>query len=183
MLAVKHGDLSKTIEINHTYGNDRNELYDISMAFNNMIKDLNNHIKNECKAEIAMQRFKFNMLQYQINPHFLCNTLESVRMKALLNNDDEVAEMLFILSRVYRNVVKGSGVVSIKHEAENVISYLRLCAIRYKSLFNYNLSIDSSVLGYQIVQHTLLVLVENFFTHGLDTSKADNHITIEVLCT
>ncbi|WP_300381517.1 histidine kinase, partial [Clostridium sp.] len=102
MEKVKGGNLNVEIPIT----SDNDEINYISENFNEMCKELNNHIKKIYLAEIEQKKAEMIALQNQINPHFLYNTLESIRMKAICNGDKEVGKMLYTLWFLFRKQVK-----------------------------------------------------------------------------
>lgn len=99
-------------------------------------------------------------------------------MKAILNEDAEVDEMIYILSKIFRNSIKENSIISIRHEIENCKNYLRLCDIQYDNLFSYTFHIDNKLLSQPIIQHALIVIVENYIMHGFDSNRSDNCIRI-----
>ncbi len=76
-------------------------------------------------------------LQNQINPHFLYNTLESIRMKAICNGDKEVGKMLYILSVLFRNQLKDKNIITINTELKYCTKYVELFKFRYNDLFDF----------------------------------------------
>ena len=89
MLHIQNGELDTYIPIDNKH---KNELNDSSVSFNDMLRDLNLYIDKVYKTEIENQRYQLKALQSQINPHFLYNTLEAIRMKAVLREEPEIAE-------------------------------------------------------------------------------------------
>lgn len=91
MLRIQNGELDSYIPVDNKH---KNELVDISVSFNDMLRNLNLYIDKVYKTEIENQRYKLKALQSQINPHFLYNTLEAIRMKAVLQEEPEIGEMI-----------------------------------------------------------------------------------------
>lgn len=175
MLQVQNGNLETRIPVDIR---QKNELTDISVSFNDMLHNLNYYIDRVYKSEIENQRYRLRVLQSQINPHFLYNTLEAIRMKAVLQNQPDISEMVYILSRIFRNSIKAEGILTIRQEIENCKNYLKLCNIQYKDLFRYEFAIQESLLPERIIQHALLVMIENYIMHGFDSNRDDNVIRI-----
>jgi len=171
MTKVQQGDLNAYIK---TIDSQSDELYDISVAFNKMLENLNLHITNEYTAQLDAERYRFRMLQSQINPHFLYNTLEAIRMKALLVHQEEVGEMVMILSKIFRSCIKAEGITTIRQEIDNCNLYLRLCHLQYGERLTYHLDVQPDIMNCKIMQYSMLVLVENFVLHGFDSGKNDN---------
>lgn len=175
MLHIQNGELDTYIPIDKKH---KNELNDISVSFNDMLRDLNLYIDKVYKTEIENQRYQLKALQSQINPHFLYNTLEAIRMKAVLREEPEIAEMVYILSRIFRNSIKTEGILPVRQEIENCKNYLRLCDIEYKNLFSYSFQIENELYDEPIIQHALLVMIENYIMHGFDSNRNDNTLLI-----
>lgn len=175
MLRIQNGELDSYIPIDRK---QKNELVDISVSFNDMLHNLNLYIDKVYKTKIENQRYKLKALQSQINPHFLYNTLEAIRMKAVLQEEPEIGEMIYILSKIFRNSIKTESILSVRQELENCKNYLRLCDIQYKNLFRYDFRIDPALLPEPIIQHALLVMIENYIMHGFDSNRKDNCVSI-----
>lgn len=175
MLRIQNGELDSYIPVDNKH---KNELVDISVSFNDMLRNLNLYIDKVYKTEIENQRYKLKALQSQINPHFLYNTLEAIRMKAVLQEEPEIGEMIYILSKIFRNSIKNESILPVRQEIENCKNYLRLCDIEYKNLFRYHFQVENALLTEPIIQHTLLVMIENYIMHGFDSNRTDNYVHV-----
>lgn len=175
MLRIQNGDLDSYIPVDNKH---KNELVDISVSFNDMLRNLNLYIDKVYKTEIENQRYKLKALQSQINPHFLYNTLEAIRMKAVLQEEPEIGEMIYILSKIFRNSIKNESILPVRQEIENCKNYLRLCDIEYKNLFRYHFQVENALLTEPIIQHALLVMIENYIMHGFDSNRTDNYVNV-----
>ena len=175
MLRIQNGELDSYIPVDNKH---KNELVDISVSFNDMLRNLNLYIDKVYKTEIENQRYKLKALQSQINPHFLYNTLEAIRMKAVLQEEPEILEMIYILSKIFRNSIKNESILPVRQEIENCKNYLRLCDIEYKNLFRYHFQVENALLTEPIIQHALLVMIENYIMHGFDSNRTDNYVHV-----
>lgn len=175
MLRIQNGELDSYIPVDNKH---QNELVDISVSFNDMLRNLNLYIDKVYKTEIENQRYKLKALQSQINPHFLYNTLEAIRMKAVLQEEPEIGEMIYILSKIFRNSIKNESILPVRQEIENCKNYLRLCDIEYKNLFRYHFQVENALLTEPIIQHALLVMIENYIMHGFDSNRTDNYVNV-----
>ena len=175
MLRIQNGELDSYIPVDNKH---KNELVDISVSFNDMLRNLNLYIDKVYKTEIENQRYKLKALQSQINPHFLYNTLEAIRMKAVLQEEPEIGEMIYILSKIFRNSIKNESILPVRQEIENCKNYLRLCDIEYKNLFRYHFQVENALLTEPIIQHALLVMIENYIMHGFDSNRTDNYVHV-----
>ena len=114
------------------------------------------------------QEAKYAALQYQIEPHFLFNNLEFIRMTAILNDDEEISDSIYLLSKLYRNNTYQPDIIDLKEEF-NIDLSLQLHQRRYRHNFDYQLidHIDQLMLP----KLSLQPFVENYIKHGFDSSK------------
>lgn len=124
---------------------------------------------------------EFKVLASQINPHFLYNTLETIRMKARVNHQAEIEELVKMLAKILRrNIQAGSQDVTIKAEAELVESYLKIQKYRFDERIQYEIHIDEEAENCLILPLILQPIVENSIIHGLETKEGTGHILIRV---
>ncbi|SHE72517.1 sensor histidine kinase [Clostridium fallax] len=176
MNKVKDGNLQARIPIDEC----KDEIGIISENFNCMCEQLDSHIKSMYVAKLNEKKAEIRALQSQINPHFLYNTLESIRMRAICNGDKETGKMLYNLATLFRNVVKGSSIVTVKSELDYCRMYLDLFKFRYEDRFEYDIDCEVDILEKQIIKLSLQPLIENFIVHGIDLSRKDNFLLISV---
>lgn len=173
---VKAGNFSERIP---AYS-ENDELALISNGFNAMVDDLDDYINKVYVAELKQQQAELKALQAQINPHFLYNTLEVIRMKALLANDTDVAQMLYNLAVLFRSTIKGELMVTMTQELDYCRMYLDLFRFRYEQQFDYMIDCDINLLNMRIAKFTIQPLIENAVIHGFDGSRTDNFVKIQV---
>lgn len=173
---VKNGNLD--VEISLT--SDSDEINYIAENFNYMCKDLNKYIDKIYKAELEQKKCEMLALQSQINPHFLYNTLESIRMKAICNGDKEVGKMLYTLSFLFRKQLKEKNIISIENELDYCKKYIEIFKFRYYDSFQFFIECDEEVKQMQIIKFALQPLVENYFIHGIRLEDEDNILKIIV---
>ena len=139
-----------------------------SDSINQFLKGYQNYI-SIVNMEKAYRDTQLQVLMGQINPHFLYNTLESIRGQALLANDDIVADMAEMLSGFFRYCISQKGtIVSMKDEIQNVKTYLKLMEFRFPNKFTFNFIGDlSRMYNYAIPKLTLQPIVENAILHGI----------------
>ena len=139
-----------------------------SDSINQFLKGYQNSI-SVVNLEKAYRDTQLQVLMGQINPHFLYNTLESIRGQALLANDDIVADMAEMLSGFFRYCISQKGtIVSMKDEIQNVKTYLKLMEFRFPNKFTFNFIGDlSRMYSYAIPKLTLQPIVENAILHGI----------------
>lgn len=130
------------------------------------------------------QKMEFKMLSSQINPHFLYNTLETIRMKALTAGNREVANAIKLLGKSMHYVLENTGTSSttLKKELDYISTYLAIQKLRFNDRVNYTLTFpeDMNPEDYQILPLLLQPIVENAILHGLEQTENNGQICIEV---
>lgn len=158
---------------------DQDEIGLLSRSFRKMvdrINVLNNevyiselHIKD---LEIETNEAKFHALQSQINPHFLFNTMESIRMNLLNKNDHETSDIIQTFGKLLRKSIDWShDKVTLGQELELVEQYLKIQKYRYRNKLQYTITIDDALKQYQIPKYTLQPIVENAIYHGIEMKE------------
>lgn len=172
-------ELEKTIE-----GHDEfSQIYDNLYLMSENIKKLINEVykQNLEKEQIKSKQsdMSFKMLATQINPHFLFNTIETIRMKSLASGDKEISTMLKLLAQLlrYNLSVKGQP-VSIKKELEAVKNYLTIQHFRFGERISYDIKINCELEDVYILPLIIQPIVENSFTHGLENKEKGGKINI-----
>jgi two-component system, sensor histidine kinase YesM len=175
MKTVHMGDLSERIPIS----NSHDEINEIAQSFNTMCDNLENYIDKVYISDIKQKRAELIALQSQINPHFLYNTLEIIRMSAAINGADEAGEMIQILSKLFRNVVQMDTIISVDDEIRNSKLYLNLFKIRYGDKLKFEIDIDPEILNFSMIKHLIQPVIENYIVHGFDNNLETNCVTIK----
>ena len=161
MKQVESGRLSKRMG---TY--KFKELKNISLGFNNMIMMIQK-LMNDIEIEQERKReAHFKVLQQQINPHFLYNTLESINALASLNGQKDISKMTINLGKLLRISINGGYEVQVKDEIRHVISYLEIQKVRYDNRFSFEVDIDEELNHYPVLKLILQPLVENILIHA-----------------
>ncbi len=173
---IKNGDLYTEIPLT----SDCDEINYIAENLNSICKNLNEHIDKSFKAESKQKKCEMLALQSQINLHFLYNTLESIRMKAICNGDKEVGNMIYTLSFLFRKQLKDKNVVTIESELDCCKKYIEIFKYRWPDSFKFFIDCDEELKNMQIVKFTVQPLVENYFVHGIRLEDKDNILTIKV---
>jgi two-component system sensor histidine kinase YesM len=144
------------------------EIGRICDSFNAMVDDLNRLFKLAVHEEREKQRAKITALQYQINPHFLYNTLAAIRLSALEERAEKSSEMIRHLSRVLRKTVsRDSHLVSLREEREVLMDFIELIKYRYLDAVEFSVHLSDEILYYSVPSLLLQPLVENAINHGL----------------
>ncbi|WP_261381524.1 sensor histidine kinase [Paenibacillus cremeus] len=180
--SMKQAEAGQYVPIEKEQAND--EIGSLVNSYNKMIITIRTLIEDVYIAEIKRRQAKFIALQNQINPHMLYNTLESIRMKALVKDDEETAGMIKILARMFRLALGKEGRHhSIKHELEYTANYLQLQNIRFDNMFRLELRIPDEMLHCSIIPLVLQPIVENSINHGFVDYSQPMHIEMEGIWT
>lgn len=174
MEQIAYGNLAVRLPVN-TRGD---ELDLISANFNQMCGDLDAYIQKSYLAEIERQNAEMQALQNQMNPHFLYNTLEAIRMKAICNGDREVGKMLYSMAVTFRAQLKEKDVITLAQELHYCKNYLELFEYRYKDRFHVRVECPTELLELSVIKFILQPIIENYFVHGIRLEESDNEIYI-----
>ena len=156
----------------------RDEFRIIAQEFNEMSDRLENYVQREYVLKLKQQEAQMKMLQQQINPHFLYNTLDIIRSRALVNEDVEVADAVCGLGSMFRMVVKGQDCISVAEELEILTQYLKIMEFKYKDHFFYQVDVDKEILQMKTIKFWMQPVVENYFVHGIDPSSEFNLLLV-----
>ena len=174
MEKVQGGSLDSRIPIK-----SRDEIGKLSVSFNQMCDKLQDYINRVYYAEINQKNAELSMLQAQINPHFLFNTLETIRMKAHNDGNEELASMTALLGSLFRwNVKSSSRIISAAEELDYIKTYLEIQQFRIPGGFEYEINVPDEILNMGIPKLILQPLVENVFSHGFEGKMQDSMLVI-----
>ncbi len=155
------------------------ELAVLANGFNNMAQNMQNLIDEIKEDEQKLRKMDLRLLQEQINPHFLYNTLDTIVWLIESEQSEQAVEMVVELSNFFRIVLsKGKALISIQEEEKHIRSYLDIQKVRYGDIMEYDISIDKVLYEYQILKLTLQPLVENALYHGIKYKRAKGYVHI-----
>lgn len=171
------GDFSRdtSIEWNH-------ELGEIGKGINDLSESIEKLLETRVEDEKKKRELEYQMLQSQINPHFLYNTLNSIKMMASIQGATGIAEMTTALASLLRNISKGESlIIPISEELSLIKDYFTIQNYRYGGMINFEIKIDDSdIVNNSIIKFTLQPLVENSIFHGLEPKGGLGNITIHL---
>ncbi|PLS04274.1 cache domain-containing sensor histidine kinase [Neobacillus cucumis] len=144
------------------------ELEKIAMGFNNMITRIQQLLREVETEQERKREAQFKVLQQQINPHFLYNTLESINALASLNGQKDISKMTINLGKLLRISINGGYEVMVKDEIRHVMSYLEIQKIRYDNRFSYEVEVEKALEYQPVLKLILQPLVENILIHAFD---------------
>jgi two-component system, sensor histidine kinase YesM len=154
----------------------QDEVGDLGRTFNGMTSEIALLIDKVKQEQQAKRQAELEVLQAQINPHFLYNTLDSIYWKALMKETDSVAEMAVLLSKLFRLGLNGGReLTTLAKEMEHVEGYLELQRLCYGDIFTYRLDYDPELSQLPIIKLILQPLVENSLTHGLSARRVEGY--------
>lgn len=135
------------------------------------------HIKKSITEPV--QNTELKLLQAQINPHFLYNTLDTIVWLAETKQNEQVSRMVTSLSDFFRTTLsKGKDYITVREEESHIRSYLEIQQFRYRDILEYNITITDDILDCEILKMTLQPLVENALYHGIKNKRGLGHITV-----
>ena len=153
----------------------------MSVQIKNLIKEV--YIKNleQEQFESRQNAIRFKMLSAQINPHFLFNTIDNIRMKSLSLGNKDIPYMLKLLAKILRyNLTVESKEVPLFKEIEIISSYLEIQHKRFADRINYDISLLCDATKIEILPLLIQPIVENSFSHGLESKTEGGMIYILV---
>lgn len=159
-------------------GND--EIGHLVTGYNRMVRRMEQLIQEVYIAGIQQKNAEYLALQTQVNPHMLFNTLESIRMKALMNDDDETAEMIRLLALMFRTVLENrNGKNTIQNEMDYADSYIRLQNLRFHDRYVLKTEAEQGLLEHHIISLVLQPILENSIRHGV-RRRETLHMTVRI---
>ena len=157
------------------------EIGELKDTYNEMLIEMNRLIDTLVNEEKEKNQLELRILQEQINPHFLYNTLANIEYEAMKNQDMKTYQQLQILSRFYRNVLSdGSQIITIEREVQIAKDYLELQKMRFGDLFEAEFIVADEVKQFYIPKLILQPLVENSLLHGIYPSGEKGIISVEI---
>ncbi len=163
------------------------EIFELYQDLKKMVDSMQTLMNDAYKSKIQSESFKLNQVEAefkalasQINPHFLYNTLETIRMKAYCNDDKETADLVKKLGKFMRRCLEvKDSMVTLESELEFTKSYLELQAARFGDRVSYSIYCEVD-RNYKILPLIIQPIVENAFVHGIEGEKANGKIDIKV---
>ena len=151
----------------------------LSDSLNAMIDKINELLDQVTTEQIRLRKAEFELLQAQINPHFLYNTLDTIVWLAEAGDQKRVVSMVGNLSDFFRTSLnQGKDIISIREELAHVRSYLEIQQVRYQDILRYEITVPEDLYEYKIPKITIQPLVENALYHGIKNKRGQGTITI-----
>lgn len=168
------------------------EVVQLSKAYNLMLQKIRSLMDQIVAEQETKRKSEFEVLQAQINPHFLYNTLNSVVRMMGSSRNEEAITMITSISKLFRiSLSKGKSIITVQEEIEHVRNYLIIQSLRYKNKFTFDIQAEDEVLECRTIKLILQPIVENSIYHGLEhlfiegkilvtASKADGKLLFQI---
>lgn len=161
------------------------ELQNISDTFNEMTDYIDKLVKEVYETQLIAKQAQIQYLQAQMNPHFLFNVLSMIEMRAAVNKDMEVQQMIYKLSKLYQGKIfrKDERFIYLEEEMEIVDFYLSLQNGRFGDKITYSISYEGDKEEYKkcmVPRLSIEPIVENAVCHGLEPKDKNGHISISI---
>ena len=164
-----------------SYHTDRNdEMKKLAESFNSMVKEIKILVDDIHREQEIAKDAELRLLQEQINPHFLYNTLDAIIWMTEAGENQKAIQIIQELSSFFRiSLSKGESIITIKNEREHVKNYLEIQRFRYQDILDYEIDMNEDILEYHIQKLTLQPIVENAIYHGIKNKRGGGKITVE----
>ncbi len=176
--AMRHfrkGDFDTRIDLDR-----EDEFGQLATGFNKMTSQLKKTMAEQVEAERKINNARIEMMQAQLNPHFLYNTLDTIKWVAKANQVPEVATMSASLAGILRTSISEKQFCSLEKELELVQNYCEIQKIRFDNKFDLVIDVPGSIRGAMIPKLILQPIVENAIIHGMEESL-DGHIYVAAI--
>lgn len=179
---LKHGmrQIEEGVYLPISQNAGQDEINSLVRSYNHMVSEMKRLIQDVYLARINQQNAEYLSLQTQINPHMLFNTLESIRMTALMNGDDDAAKMIKLLAQMFRTVLDIDLLhYTVQSEVDYVEKYIELQNMRFSNHYKLSIQIEEECLGQQIIPVIFQPVLENSIKHGDANHTKPMHLLIQ----
>ncbi|WP_123043036.1 sensor histidine kinase [Cohnella candidum] len=157
----------------------RDEFGRLGRSFNHMMRKINFLISEVYQKEIAQKESEYKALKAQINPHFLYNTLDTIRWLAMYGETQKIEKVAVSLSQILRASLNSKDMVPIRTEMESIDAYLAIQKNRFEHRITVAVHFDERIMDLLIPRFVLQPLVENSFIHGLEPKLGKGSLLIQ----
>lgn len=165
----------KPVKVKGTY-----EVEDLTRNYNEMIKRISTLMNQVVYEQNLKRKSELSVLQNQINPHFLYNTLDSIIYEINKKENETAQDMIIALSKLFRiSLSKGKSTIPIRDEVEHVRNYLLIQKMRYREKFTFDIRVAEEIMDYKVTKLILQPIVENAIVHGIKNNPEGGRIEIQ----
>ena len=172
--------------INMDTGDGKDEISTLEKSMNKMSSRLKDLIENEYQAQMKQAQMeqettkaKLLALQSQVNPHFMFNALETIRLRALDKGEKETAQIILYMSRMFRNLITwDNNIITLEEEISFLNEFLHIQEYRFEDEFSYDLEIDDKALKCRLPKMVIQQLAENACIHGVEAISSDRWVGV-----
>lgn len=159
--------------------NPMEEMEVLGNGFNSMVRKIGSLVEDVKGEQVHLRKMELRLLQAQINPHFLYNTLDTIIWLAEDKQHEQVVQMVDQLSIFFRTTLsKGQDFITLAEEESHVTSYLEIQQFRYQDILEYEVDMDPEIHNYYILKICLQPIVENALYHGLKNKRGKGKLTV-----
>ena len=160
----------------------KDEFGELGHSFNHMIKEIKELIDMVYKEQRGKRKAEIKILQAQIKPHFLYNTLDTIGWMAEDYGANDIVEVVGALTKVFRiGLNKGREVIKVSEEIEHINSYMIIQKVRYEDKLDYNINYDENLKNVPMLKLTTQPIVENAIYHGIKQKRGKGNISINFI--
>ena len=175
MKEAQEGNLSVRFE-----GRQEDEIGYLGKSFNGMIEEVQKLLSLVYREQQSKREAELKILQEQIKPHFLYNTLDTIQWMAQEHGAQDIVKVVGALTSLFRiGLSRGKEMISVSEELEHVRSYLIIQKARYEDKFDFALQVDEDVMSLRVLKVMLQPLVENAIYHGIKERRGHGSIEVE----
>lgn len=175
MKKVEKGDLDTNADIRGD-----GEIQSLGRAFDKMVLEIKNLMRERDFKERERSKAEIEALQSQINPHFISNTLGSIRLMAMIAKVDSIKNITEAFMKLLtESFGKGGTTTSIEREMENLKNYVYIMKVRYGDKFDVEFDIDANIMDCTILKLILQPILENAITHGVSEIEDKGNISVK----
>jgi two-component system sensor histidine kinase YesM len=169
MKKFQKGDFSQFVD-----STGRDEIGQLGTGYNTMVHRIKKLVDDVFSFELKKREAELKLLQSQINPHFLYNTLNTISWAAQKKGETQIAEMIYSLSNIFQiSLSNGKDIITIQEEIQLVNSYLFLQKMRFSDRLTYEISVDPDLEDVEVLKLLIQPLIENSIVHGIEPLDND----------
>ena len=173
---VSSYQVGDVLEYDYPYFDEIGNLYETFAKMVINIKDLFEELEHEYKVK---EKYRFESLRAQINPHFIFNTLNSIRWMAIIRKQDNIVNSIDAMTDILQySMNRGSDFVTLEQELDSIHSYIYIQNMRYGESYELNIDIPNELYQCQMIKFSLQPIVENCIIHGFKDFKEKGVIII-----